>query len=33
MIKNIHHSFQPTSILRNICEQDLKALIATPKLK
>jgi hypothetical protein len=33
MIKNIHHSFQPTSILRNLCEQGLKALNAAPKLK
>jgi hypothetical protein len=33
MIKNIHHSFQPKSILRNLCEQGLKALNATPKLK
>jgi hypothetical protein len=33
MIKNIHHSFQPTSILRNLCEQGFKALNATPKLK
>jgi hypothetical protein len=33
MIKNIHHSFQPTSILRNLCEQGFKALNATPELK
>jgi hypothetical protein len=33
MLNNIHHSFQPTSILRNLCEQGLKALNAKPKLK
>jgi hypothetical protein len=33
MIKNIQHSFQPTSIWSNICEQGLRALNATPKLK
>jgi hypothetical protein len=33
MIKNIHHSFQPTSILLNLCEQGFKVLNATPKLK
>jgi hypothetical protein len=33
MIKSIHHSFRPSSILRNLCEQGFKALNATPKLK
>jgi hypothetical protein len=33
MIKNLHHSFQPASILRSLSDQGLKALNATPKLK
>jgi hypothetical protein len=33
MIKNLHHSYQRMNILRNLNDQGLQALNATPKLK